>query len=244
MILCRRLIFILTLLLGLQSVASTKLPRNLDQQDRRRALEILGFGSAAKILSNPYPLGGYSGVQIGIGAEFIPIDDLAGLGSGTNESGELNYYTLTFGKGLYYNIDTLLYLTPITGDEQISNFGGQFRWGFYEAKFFPITFSTIASAGGASFSNLINTTTIGIDLLATVNVGNVALYLGGGSFRAIGQFVGGADGINSDNNTHQEDLTQEHLVFGLNVAFSKMFIALEVDRYVDSVYSGKLGVRF
>ncbi|MNL65433.1 hypothetical protein D3C87_1897620 [compost metagenome] len=85
---------------------------------------------------------------------------------------------------------------------------------------------------------------MGADLLATVNVGNVALYLGGGSVRAIGQFIGGANGVTDDGSTHQEDTRQEHMVFGLNVALSKMFIALEVDRYTDSVYSGKLGFRF
>ncbi|MNJ99834.1 hypothetical protein D3C87_176150 [compost metagenome] len=225
-------------------MAVTKLPRNLDKQDRIRALEILGLGSAAKILDNPYPLGGYSGFEMGLAAEFIPVDELAGLGSGTTDNGELNYYTLTFGKGVYHNVDTMVYFSPITGDEEVGNFGGQLRWGFYEARFFPISFSTIVYGGGTSFSNLINVTTVGIDLIATVNVENVALYLGGGTIRAIGQFIGGADGITDNGQTIQEDISEEHLVFGLNVNFSKMFVALEVDRYVDSVYSGKLGFRF
>lgn len=241
---CRLLLFISACLFTMSSWATVDLPKNLSSTDQKRALEILGFGTASKILDNPYPLGGYTGVEVGLTSEFIPIDDLANLGSKTNDSGEFNYYTLTIGKGLYYNIDTLLYFTPAIQEQKVQSFGGQVRWGFYEATFFPISFSAVVYAGGANFSNLINVTTIGGDLVATVAIDNVALYFGEGRIRANGTFIGGADGITASGDTERQVTDENHSLFGINVAVSKFFVALQFDRYTDSVYSGKLGFRF
>jgi hypothetical protein len=224
--------------------ALKSLPKSLTPSDQNRALEILGFGSASKILNNPYPLGGYMGIEMGLSTEFIPIEDLEGLGSGITERGEFNYYTLTLGKGLYYNIDTYLYFSPAVQGEDFQNFGAQVRWGFYEFGFFPLSLSAVLYGGGANFSNLINISTFGTDLIATVNMENVAIYTGVGSIRAVGTFVGGANGITASQETEQQDLVEVHTLFGINIALAKMFVAMEIDRYTDTVYSGKLGVRF
>ena len=237
--------FFIGLLISQSAAAGIILPRNLTVPDQRRALEILGLGTAGKLLDNPYPLGGYSGVEVGLATEFVPIDDLSRLGSTTEDKGELSYYTLTLGKGLFYNIDTQIYFTPfVQGNDSVSNFGGHVRWGFYEATFFPISFSAMISAGGANFSNLINVSTVGADLLATVNIENLALYFGGGRVRAIGTFIGGTNGITADQQTAEQDIVEDHSLFGVNIRFNKMFVAFEIDRYTDSVYSGKLGLRF
>ncbi|KYG62205.1 hypothetical protein [Bdellovibrio bacteriovorus] len=238
-----RLIFILTFFTVCSATAAYDLPKNLNSGDRIRALEILGFGSASKILDNPYPLGGYAGIEVGIASEYIPTEDLATLGSETTDTGEINYLTLTFGKGLYYNVDTHVYFTPALGDG-IQTFGGQVRWGFYEASFFPLTLTAMISGGGANFSNLINVKTLGADVIASVAMDNVAIYFGGGRVRAIGTFIGGTDGITDDQNTVEEDIVENHTVFGINVDIAKFFLALQIDRYADSVYSGKLGYRF
>ncbi|QDK39008.1 hypothetical protein [Bdellovibrio sp. NC01] len=237
-------IFAALLFVGFTVQAASDLPRNLSTSEQKRALEILGLGSASKILANPYPLGGYTGVEVGLTAEFIPLEDLSNLGTQTNDSGEFNYYTLTIGKGLYYNIDTLLYFTPAIQDQKVQTFGGQLRWGFYEASFFPISFSANLYAGGANFSNLINVTTMGWDLVATVAIDNVALYFGGGRINAHGKFIGGTNGITSSGETETQTSSENHTFAGVNVNVSKFFVALEIDKYVDSVYAGKLGFRF
>lgn len=220
------------------------LPRNLSIADQGRALEILGFGSASKILNNPYPLGGYIGLELGLTTEFIPLEDVADLGDGTTDRGEFNYYMLTLGKGLYYNIDTFLYFTPSIQDEDFTNFGAQIRWGFYEFSFFPLTLSAIFYGGGANFSNLINISTFGADVVASVNMDNVAVYAGGGSIRAVGKFIGGAGGITADQETREQTRSDVHTVFGINISLAKIFMAMEIDRYTDTVYSGKVGLRF
>lgn len=240
-----RNIFIFSLLLFISiGNAATQLPKNLSISDQVRALEILGFGSASKVLDNPYPLGGYTGIEVGVTSEFIPIEDLASLGSGSGERGEFNFTTLTFGKGLYYNIDMHVYFTPFIQSEKFQSYGAQARWGFYEADFFPLSVTAMLSGGGANFSNLINVSTFGADVIATVNMDNVAIYFGGGTARAIGKFIGGANGITADQQTIEQDIVESHTLFGLNVDISKLFIAMQIDRYTDSVYSGKLGFRF
>lgn len=222
----------------------TTLPKNLNQTERVRALEILGFGSAPKILDNPYPLGGYSGIEVGLSSEYIPLEDLATLGAKTSDNGELNYYTLSFAKGLFHNIDIHVHFTPFIQGENIQSFGGQLRWGFFETNFFPFCLSTVVYAGGANFSNLINISTVGADVIGTVALDNFAIFFGGGRARAIGRFIGGADGITDSQETTDQDVTESHSVFGINVDISKMFVTLEIDRYTDSVYSGKVGFRF
>lgn len=220
------------------------MPMHLSSSDESRALEILGYGSASKILGNPYPLGGYSGVEIGVTSEFIPLDDLSHLGSKSDDNGELNFYDLTLAKGFYYNVDGLLYFTPPAQTQHIQNFGGQLRWGFYELTSFPISFSTVAYVGGANFDSLISVFSMGADLIATVSLDNVALYFGGGRSRAQGTFIGGSSGITASQQTERKTADEGHSVFGINVSVSQFFVALEIDRYTDSIYSGKLGMRF
>ncbi|WP_413559915.1 hypothetical protein [Bdellovibrio sp. HCB209] len=239
-----RFLFLIIALFSTHTIAATQLPHNLDADDQTRTLEVLGYGSSAKILGDPYPLGGYSGVELGISTQFIPIGDLSSLGSTTKDKGELSYYTLTLGKGFYYNIDGFVYFSPSVQSEEMQSFGGQLRWGFYEASFFPISFSAMLYAGGANFQNLINVATTGWDLIGTVNMENVALYFGAGRVRAQGTFIGGAGGITASQNTEARDIAENHTFFGVNIEISKAFIAMQVDRYSDSVYSGKLGFRF
>lgn len=234
----------LSIFFSISVQAATSLPRNLNDNESKRALQILGFGSAGKVLANPYPLGGYQGVEIGLSSEFIPAEDLAALGSKTTEKGEINYYILSFGKGIYYNLDTFLYFTPVLQSEKIQAFGGLFRWGFYEAAFFPLTLTAVLNMGGANFSNLINVNTFEVNLIATVVLDNVAIYFGGGQSRAIGKFIGGPDGITSNQETIEHDIKEGHTLFGINININKMFVAFEIDRYADSFYGGKLGYRF
>lgn len=240
----RVFLFVAVLSGSVVSLAAIDIPKNLTLGDQIRTLQILGFGSASKILGNPYPLGGYTGLEIGLSSEFFSAEDLATLGDKTDDKGEFNYQTLTIGKGLYYNLDTVVYFTPTIQGELMQNYGAQLRWGFYEAGFFPLTLSTVLYGGGANFSNLLSVNTMGVDVIATVNMARLAIYVGAGRVRAIGTFIGGPDGITDDQRTVTQDIVEDHAVFGVNVAISKAFIALQIDRYTDSVYSGKIGFRF
>ncbi len=220
------------------------LPRGLNIKERVRTLELLGFGSAPKILDNPYPLGGYAGIEFGISSEFIPMEDIATLGTSTQDRGTFNYYSVSFAKGLYYNIDLHVNFTPSLQEKGVEAFGGQVRWGFQELSFFPLSFSAILFGSGANFLNLININTLGAAIVGSVNLDNVAIYFGNGQVRTIGKFIGGDNGITDDKVTDVRDLMSSSTILGINLNFSKIFIAFEVNRYSDSFYSGKLGYRF
>ncbi len=234
-------------LFSMEGLAFNALPNNLDSKAQIRALEILGYGSAAKLLDNPYPLGGNLGLELGLTTDFIPLDDLANLGNKTHDTGEFNYFTLTFGKGLYNNFDVFLYFTPPIQTENIQNFGVQIKWGLYQATSFPINFSLVGYFGGANFNNLINITTTGGDLIASVGIDNLALYFGVGRVRAKGVFLGApviAEGITASGSNEVQVIDDFHSLFGLNVNLERWFFALEFNRYADSIYSGKIGYRF
>ena len=124
-----------------------------------------------------------------------------------------------------------------------SSYAAQFRWAFFEATNFPFVLSVIGTGTGSSFSSTINCNNVGYDLVATVNMKDVALYFGGGRLRNITTFIGGS-GLTDDSLNHDVDSTANHAVFGVNIKLDKFFIAMEVDRYSESTYSGKLGTRF
>ena len=221
-----------------------RLPRALDERAQIIATEVLGFGSAAKLLSSPYPLGGYNGFEIGMSSEFIPIDDVSRLGSKSDDRGEYSFYNLSVGKGLFYNLDAYVHFTPFPQEEEVSGYGGMLRWAFWNFQSFPASLSLITHANTANFSNQITTTTVGADVVASVNMEQVSLYFGAGTGRAQGAFIGGTKGITASGDSTRVNVSEDHTLFGIHMRLSKMFLALQVDRYVNSTYSGKLGFRF
>ncbi|HEY8272821.1 MAG TPA: hypothetical protein VIG33_18150 [Pseudobdellovibrionaceae bacterium] len=220
------------------------LPTGLNASDRETTLGILGFGSAIKLLSSPYPLGGYDGVEVGLSSEYIPSSDLASLGSKSTSGNDINYFSLVLGKGLFYNIDILVQFVPLPQEEFISGFGGQLRWSFYETKFMPLALSLVFHGSSMNFNNLLGCETTGMDLMGSVNMRDVSLFFGAGQARSVGSFIGGTGGITDSGNAETSDISSPHTVFGISIRMSNVFLALEVDRYVHSTYAGKMGFRF
>jgi hypothetical protein len=237
-------LFILIISWQASAVTTFSLPTGLTASDREAALGILGFGSAAKLLASPYPLGGYDGVEVGLSSEYIPLADVASLGNKSNSKSDLNYLNLTLGKGLFYNVDVLLQFIPLPQDEAVSGYGAQIRWGFYETKFMPAALSLVFHGSAMNFNNLLGAHTTGADLIASVNMKDVSLFFGAGQARSVGTFVGGVGGITDSGVTETTDVASPHTVFGISIKMSNVFVALEVDRYVQSTYAGKLGLRF
>jgi len=242
----RLLILFCILILSGKARAKLEFPKQLTHQDRTRVLEILGYGSALRVLQNPYPLGGYSGIEVGVSNEMIPTSDISHLGAKNTEQGETSYMQLHFAKGLYDNIDLMATFAPMGQNEQISSFGGGARWGFYEAEYFPVALSVQTTLNSSGFQDKVNVSTQTIDLIASINVSDMTLYAGGGRIRASGQFIGGASGITdqSNNDTENEVLSSTRFLAGLSVKFSNTFFAIELDHTVDASYAAELGLRF
>ncbi len=238
------LITVFFIFISWQSNAAMTLPKNLNSSDREVTLGTLGFGSSPKLLSSPYPLGGYDGVEVGLSSEYIPLSDVASLGGKSTSRGDINYFNLVLGKGLFYNIDIFVQFIPMPQEESISGFGGQLRWAFYETKFMPTALSLVFNASSTNFNNLLGSETTGVDLVGSVNMRDVSLFFGLGQARSIGTFIGGVGGITDSGNAETTDVSSQHTIFGISIKMSNIFLALEVDRYVQSTYAGKLGLRF
>ena len=189
------LILILTTLTGVAN-ASIQIPKGLTAPDRQQALRIIGLGISEKLLSDPYPLGGYEGFEVGLALENLPTDDLARLGSKlTTAQSDVTYPKITIGKGLYNNIDFFVQFTPYRRIDEITQYGGLVRWGFIQGQLFPYSGSLLIHANSANTSNLLSSRTYGVDLMGGVSVGEVSLFGGVGLLQSNGTFTGGASGV-------------------------------------------------
>jgi hypothetical protein len=239
-----------TIVFSTTAQASILLPGGLDGSDREAMLNIVGLGTSSKILSDPYPMGGYSGFEFGLAFTSLPTDELGRLGDGlTSPQQESSYPVLSIGKGLYEGIDLFIQFTPFNKENELSQYGGILRWSFYEADGFPVNLSILGNLNSANIGNRLTTRSYGADLIAGIDVDNVALYAGGGTAEATGTFAGsrspGSGGITDSGLTETNRVSGTHTVVGANVHFlENFFVALQIDRYTAAVFSGKLGVRF
>lgn len=241
----RSLVFVLTILSSLAAHAAIQLPKNLSHDDRLKVLEIVGFGSSSKILSDPYPLGGYAGFEVGFAVENLPAEDIGRLGDELPApQRDITISKLTFGKGLYNNFDIFFHFTPHMRPDEVVQYGGMIRWGFYQASDKPISLATLLHVNTVNFSNQLMTHTYGIDLIGGVTVEGLALFAGIGAIEASGRFLGGSAGVTDSGAVENEFTTGAHTVVGADIRFRNAFVALQIDRYKLPVFSGKLGYRF
>lgn len=230
---------------------SLELPKGLDHESRVEVVRLVGLGTSSKLLTNPFPLGGYPGLEVGISLELVNTADLSRLGAGTQrDEREFRYPRISFGKGLYNNLDVFFHFIPFSEDSQISEYGGMFRWSFYQAKFLPINLSLLLHGSVLNMNDSLSTQTLGSELVAGISVNSFSLYFGGGFLTSTAEFVAqGSDGIviSSDPPNRRgvvDELVREtHSVVGITLHVSDYFLAAQIDRYREPVYSIKLGLR-
>jgi hypothetical protein len=250
------------LFFSLSAVAGLTIPKGLDRNDRDVVTRTLGLTTGSKLLTNPYPLGGYSGLEVGISMEFIDTEALNRLGCEPGSAGcaneerpsnqELSYPRITVGKGLYHDIDVFMHFVPPFQDLNLSDFGLQVRWSFFQAKFLPLSVAVNAHANQINVDNKFISQNFGALVTAGVNVNDFSIYFGNGFISAESQFTCGDTGdgtIDSANDCNESNILENrqygtHSLVGLSIEFFDMFAAAQIDRYRDPVFSAKLGIRF
>lgn len=237
-------LLLVLILSPLTALGALPIPQGMDHQDRQNAVEILGFGTGYKVLGDPYPLGGYSGYELGVSYEFLNTEEISRLGNGAQEQVTTSYLVLSLSKGLFYGIDFSFQFSPLGQSERYSGFGGALRWGFAEMASQPVHFSLQASANSASFQERINTTTQSLDLLSGYTSEMWTLYGGIGLIRTSGVFIGGPQGVTEDQNTATEFVSAIQYFGGLSVNLWDYFLALQANHITQDNYSVKLGARF
>jgi hypothetical protein len=241
----RSLTICVAFLFSASASAGIIIPTNLKQADRQQALRIVGFGTSSKILSDPYPLGGYSGFELGLEVENLPTDEIGQLGDKLSQpQQDISFPKLTLGKGLFDNFDFYLQFTPYNRQDELSLYGGLLRWGFYQGSLFPVNASILVHYDAGNFSNVMTTQCYGAELISGINVDNVAFYAGLGYLQATGTFVGGANGVTSTGQLESESVSGPYSTIGANVRYKTAFFSVELDRYTVAVFSGKIGLRF
>lgn len=236
-------LFIVAIIFFESAFARVNIPTNLNSTDRERALQILGLGSSTKILTDPYPLGGYSGFEMGLSLESIAIDEVSRLGASANSQNQLMYPMISLGKGVYNNIDFYFNFIPYNESTSLSSYGGFIRWGFYQMKYFPACFSLIGHVNTSNINNQIIMQGSGMTLMSGVNLPNFSFYIGLGSVQSIGEFVGGANGVTIENINRTETVQSFQSIIGGVYHLGDFFLALEMDQYTQPTYSLKLGYR-
>lgn len=245
------------------TATAVTIPRDLDAQDRVEVVRILGQETSGKILSNPFPLGGYSGFEVGISMEMINTSDLVKLGCAPGSPGctnqesnedEMRYARLSAGKGLYNNLDVFLHFVPLTTGSDLSSFGATARYSFIEAEFLPVNVSLLINGHHVNVNDDFQCLSFGADVVAGIYVDRLSLYMGLGQTHSAGTFVGGlsADGtvdsgdpqLSAQTNTVTTRVTENHSFAGLTLHFDHLFIAAQIDRYRDPTYSARVGLRF
>lgn len=237
-------VFMALTIYGFVVHAKLQIPSGLSAEDRKVLLSVLGPGAASRLIGDPYPLGGYSGVEVGISSEILSTAEIARLGSRASSQSEFSQQNLILGKGLFHRLDVFAQMSIPSQTEDFSYFGGQLRWGFFEGEYLPVYSSLILSAGSANFGNLVIANTQAADIALGFSSEDICLYVGGGQIRTQGRFVGGSSGITDTGETFVESSVEPHYMAGMSIRFEPMFLAFQLDRYSQSTYSAKIGARF
>ncbi len=241
---------LVVVLFTLQSYGKISFPSSMDKQERRQTLELLGPATSSRMLSSPYPLGGWEGFEVGISRHYVPMSYLSEVDNTFGYQRDIEYPILTLGKGLYYDFDLFLSLVPMIQSEAVNHFSTQIRHQFWQSEEGILRLSGLLYAGTTTLNNQINMQSYGFDALGTITIDRVSMYLGLGSSFNNGRFIGGAGGLNATASgssdpapTEVETITLPHQLIGLEWPIDSFFLALEVDRFKVPYYSMKLGYR-
>jgi hypothetical protein len=237
----KTLCFALVLLFAIpESYGAIAFPQGLTDGEQELVLQILGFPTSFQPVDNPYPLGGYSGLEMGVAFENVPTSDVGYLGKRASIDRNLIFPRLTLGKGIFANTDLFFSFMPYNESTGVGIFSGGLRWGFYQATFVPANFSLIVSATNTNFGNLFISQTEGVDLVSGVNMNLFSFYVGAGTLYGQGQFD---SSITFDNSSTNKVGRTFHTMIGVNFALAEFFSALEVDNYNTTTTSLKIGAR-
>lgn len=245
------LIALLIFLTPAMILAKVRIPEDLNGDDQKKVLGILGLGTNSKILTDPYPLGGYAGFELGVEYHTISVtrlaktgDQFASQGGSSRKQDFFSYPTITLGKGLYNNLDIFLHFMPFSEGTGISEYGGALRWGAYQMAYYPISFAVIINGNSTNINDLIITKNYGVDLTVGITTQNLFIYTGAGWTKSTGEFVGGANGITTSQDTEQVSVQSYHSMMGAGFRVSDFFLVLQADVYYDPTYSAKIGFRY
>ncbi|MEC9282452.1 MAG: hypothetical protein VX642_07055 [Bdellovibrionota bacterium] len=214
---------------------------NLSKSDRENITRRAGHSTAMKLLSDPYPLGGYEGLEYGIILESLPTSDFQDYGDGTADGRQLYYPAFNIGKGLYRNFDLFVNFGVYSGDTSVGLYGAMLRWGFYESERIPLVIALNLYVSSSNFNNEVTGDTEGFLVDAGLNFTDAGVYLGVGRVSSKSLYT---SDLTDSTSSEKNNATDLHLRLGGVYHFRPLFVALEVNRYTITHFSLKVGYRY
>ncbi len=221
--------------------AIISLPSGMSNDEQKSMLQTLAFGTSFRPVNNPYPLGGYSGLELAISGQTIPTADISYYGNHTDQQSTLTYPLISIGKGVFDNTDIFFSFIPYDQATGMGIYSGGLRWTFFQATFVPASFSFLAHASNVNIENNFIAQTEGTDIIMGVNVDPFAFYFGTGVLYGQAQF---SPNLTFDSTRSNQVGTTFHSIIGINVSISSFFTAFEVDSYSKIMLALKCGARF
>ena len=206
----------------------------LHTEDLQEVADIVFPQVVSKINSDPYPLGGFSGVEVGISREQNsqkPVEQAERIGPKT---------VITLGKGMYYHIDGYLSFSP----GESSQFGGLLRWSFYQNPRLPLLLSIQGYGGAGSITDDIFAQTYGANLMATLYQKYFSIYTGIGPSRGVVRFFGGDSGSTETKDTYVKTVASSQFILGASFYIDKISVGAQVDSFKEtSIYTLRISTR-
>ncbi len=240
------LLTLLTFARGTPTQAELQIPTNLTNQQVQQVLSILGPSTLPRLLSNPYPLGGYAGLEVGLSYLMLSTADLSHIGNGTPAQDSFSYPVLSMGKGLYHDVDIFVHAMPYSNSLLLSQFGATVRWCFYEAENLPILLSAAITGNSSNLKNQLVVQNVGYKLTGALYVRHLTLYIETGRSHSSGLALGTANSSSLTLSQQIEEVSVDlsTLAFGATFSFGHLFWSIQLDQGASPIYSTQVGGRW
>ena len=226
------------------SCAEFGLTPQLQKEQRLAVLKVLGLGSSSKNLSAPKGLGTEQGLEVSIANEFINTESISQYLDGDSSKNTLYYPKIYIGKGISNHADLFIHFIPYTATLGLSEFGGTLKIHLLNAHSSPFSLSTVFGLNSANFNNELATRALNADISLGAQWSSFAIFTSLGVAEAKGKFIGGSLGSTDTLVDETEQTSHFHFSVGGMIRYDIYFASVALDRYLESVYSVKVGCHF
>jgi hypothetical protein len=226
--------------LSIGSFANLNVAQALNESQLLSITESAGLPLAMSYTENLYPLGGYSGVRIGLSHKLVSNSRLRQAFRETSDVPDLKLTEIHFSKGLYYNVDFYASFAPKLSNATLSSFAGGIKWGFFEVESKPFQFIASISGRSTNWSNqaiFLNQT---FDLISQYSLNHMYYYIGIGSAYVRSEFIGGSHGITLSGLNEIYEKARGRILIGGGWQNHNWGLGIELTQFVQTTVTFKV----
>jgi hypothetical protein len=228
------------IILSFSSFANLTVASPLNQSQLLSVTESVGLPLATSYTENLFPLGGYSGIRIGLSHKEISNNQLRQSYPETSNIPDLKLTEFHFSKGLYSNVDFYISFIPLGGNGNLSSFAGGIKWGFLELDSKPIQFLVSLSGRSTNWTNQVTFLNQTFDVIGQYSINQFYGYLGIGSAFVRSQFIGGSHGITLSGFNETLEKSRGRPLIGGGWQTQKWGVGLELTQFLQTTMTLKV----